>query len=95
MRRSIVQSKKECWFCGTVYGLHMHHIYPGRNRRVSDQHGFVVWLCAHHHNMSDSGVHFDKKKDLLLKRECQRVYETSHSRAEFLGLIGRNYLEDL
>jgi hypothetical protein len=42
--------------------------------------------------MSDEGVHFDKDFDLELKQECQRKYEEEHTRAEFMELIGRNYL---
>lgn len=44
--------------------------------------------------MSDKGIHFDKEFDLKVKRECQREYEKTHTRQEFMSLIGRNYLDD-
>lgn len=44
--------------------------------------------------MSDDGIHFNKGFDLQVKRECQMEYEKTHTRAEFLALIGRNYLDD-
>ena len=44
--------------------------------------------------MSDYGVHFNKKLDLKLKQDCQRKFEETHSREEFLEIIGRNYLGD-
>lgn len=91
--KSILQNKKECYFCHTTLGLHNHHIYYGSaNRKISDKNGFTVWLCARHHNMSNEGVHFEKRKDIYLKEQCQKKYEESHSRADFMRLIGRNYL---
>ena len=43
--------------------------------------------------MSDKGIHFDKDFDLKVKRECQMEYEKTHTRQEFMALIGRNYLD--
>ena len=78
--------------CGTPFDLHLHHIFYGSNRKVSDKNGFVVWLCAKHHNMSDEGVHFDKTLDYYIKRKCQIEYEKAHTREEFIELIGKSYL---
>lgn len=90
--RSIIQKDKECYFCHTIQNLHEHHIYFGKNRKISEQNGFKVWLCARHHNMSNEGVHFDTAKDTYLKQLCQSTYEQSHSRQDFMKLIGKNYL---
>ena len=92
--KSILQDEKKCYITGRKYGLHKHHIYGGPNRRISEEHGFYIWLVPELHNMSDMGIHFDKAFDLAVKRECQRVYESTHTRAEFMALIGRNYLDD-
>ena len=94
MAKSILQSEKKCFITGSTENLHRHHIYFGANRRISEENGFYVWLIPEYHNMSDYGVHFDKAFDLRLKQECQRKYEETHSREEFIALIGRNYLED-
>lgn len=92
--KSIIQKGKRCWVCGTESNLHEHHIFFGSGlRKISEKNGFKVWLCAFHHNMSDKGVHFDKKLDKFLKRICQLTYEKEHSHEEFMRLIGRNYLE--
>ncbi|MEG1662526.1 MAG: hypothetical protein RR338_00915 [Clostridia bacterium] len=92
--KSILQKEKCCYACGRIDGLHLHHIYGGAaNRKISDKNGFTVYLCAYHHNMSNFGVHFDKRLDLILKKECQREYEKTHSRKEFMALIGKNYLD--
>lgn len=91
--KSILQDEKECFISKSTTGLHLHHIYGGPNRRISDQNGFTVWLRADWHNMSDYGVHFNPKLDLYLKKLCQKKYESmGHSREEFMSLIGRNYL---
>jgi len=90
-----MQTERECYKCKTTSGLHLHHIYFGTaNRRVSDDNGFTVYLCGKHHNLSNYGVHFDCGFDLTLKQECQRKYEETHTRQEFMDLIGRNYIEE-
>ena len=90
---SILQSEKECYFCHTPFNLHCHHVFEGTaNRKISEKYGFKVWLCARHHNMSNQGVHFNKANDLELKRTYQKEYEKTHSREDFIKLIGRSYL---
>ena len=93
MAKSIMQDRKVCYITGLARGLHKHHIYFGNGlRRVSEDNGFWVWLVGALHNLSDAGVHFDRALDLRLKRECQRKYEETHSREEFMELVGRSYL---
>ena len=92
--RSILQKEKCCYFCGGTYALHEHHIIYGRGRRlIAERNGFKAWLCPYHHNMSGDGVHFNKKRDLALKQECQRKFEETHTRGRWMKLVGRNYLE--
>ena len=92
MINSILQSEKECFLTHRKSGLHKHHIYGGPNRRISEKNGFFIWLVPHYHNMSEEGIHFNKKLDLEVKRLCQKKYEETHSREEFIKLIGRSYL---
>lgn len=89
---SIIQKEKQCIICHAVAGLHRHHIYYGPLRRISEENGFVVWLCGRHHNLSCEGVHFNRELDIEMKRLCQHTYEEDHSREDFIKLIGRNYL---
>ena len=94
--KSILQEEKRCYFCGTTQNLHLHHIYHGRaNRKKSDKHGFTVYLCGYHHNLGGNGkcVHKSREMDLILKRDCQAKYEETHSREEFMAIIGKNYLD--
>lgn len=92
--KSILQDEKECWVCHTTQGLHLHHIYPGSNRKISDKNGFTCYLCGYHHNLSNNGVHFNRELDLELKRACQAKYESmGHTREDFMKIIGRNFLD--
>lgn len=95
MMDSILQTEKECYITGAKHNLHRHHIYAGANRKISEKHGFVVYLVARLHNQSADGVHGmnGHALDLKLKQDCQRKFEETHSREEFMRLIGRNYLD--
>lgn len=90
-----------CWICKNPTVVR-HHIYGGIGRRqVSDAEGCYIYLCPAHHNMSDFGVHFDKKLDTALKKQCQvkweqrevdkgKTAEDAHKR--FIGRFGQSYL---
>lgn len=96
-KKSILQESKECWFCYSQNGLHLHEIYFGTaNRTISIKYGFQVYLCSKHHNLGGIGkcVHQCREMDLELKRACQKVYEKDHTREEFISLIGKSYLDD-
>ena len=93
--KSILQQKKECFVTHKTVGLHKHHIYPGYGtRQICEREGFYIHLIPRLHNMSDEGIHFDKGFDLDMKKLCQAVYENTHTRHEFMSVIGRNYLDD-
>ena len=90
--KSIISNEKECWFCGSTYNTHKHHIYFGANRKISEKNGFWLYLCANHHNMSPESVHHNREMDLTLKMFCQETFEKTHTRDEFRELIGKSYL---
>ena len=94
MAKSIMQTEKKCYITGQTRNLHKHHIYAGKNRKVSEENGFWVYLVGWLHNQSDEGVHGKNGHDLdiKLKTECQAKFEETHTRAEFMALIGKNYL---
>lgn len=95
MADSILQTDKECYITGRRDNLHKHHIYFGNPlRRISDDNGFWVWLTGVAHNQSDYGVHgkYGRNLDLELKIACQKKYEETHTRQEFMALIGKNYI---
>jgi hypothetical protein len=71
-----------------------HHIYNGPNRRISEAEGLKVYLCLRHHTDGPEAVHNNHKNMRFLQREGQQTYEKTHSRQEFMELIGRNYLDE-
>ena len=91
--RSIIQTEKRCYLCGSTVGLEVHHVFFGRGMRaVSDKHGLKLFLCPYHHRDQKHGAHGNREVDLYLKREAQKVFEKKHGHDRFMEIIGRNYL---
>ena len=91
---SIIQTEKECYFCGIRAGLEKHHVLAGvANRPISEKYGLKVWLC-HNHHTGAHGAQYDEDLNRLLKQEAQKAFEIHHSREEWMKLIRKNYLED-
>ena len=98
--KSILQSKRECFFCGN-HGDHRHHIFYGSRRGLSEKYGCVVYLCWFHHEHPQCGVHWTdpndheigQKNDLILKQLAQRVWEKKYgTREDFIKTFGRSWL---
>lgn len=90
---SILQTDKKCFITGRTDNLQCHHIYFSSNRKVSDKHGFWVWLTGEHHNQNSRiDVHHNREFDLKLKRICQEKYQETHYKYEFMQLIGKSYI---
>ena len=70
-RFSILQDKKECYVCKTTKDIHTHEVFYGRNRQNSIKDGCCAYLCGKHHNLSNEGVHFDNKLDMMLKKQME------------------------
>ena len=90
--KSIIQDIKECWFCGSRFNLHKHHIFMGSRRKASEKYGCHCYLCAYHHNMSDNSVHNNRSMDMQLKRVAQHRFEDEHGHEKFMQVFGKNYL---
>ena len=88
---SIMSDKKECFVCGRSGALHLHHVFGGANRKKSDIYGCWCWLCPEHHT-GNNGVHFKRELDLKLKKECQSIWERSHSRDEWFRKFGKSFI---
>lgn len=92
------QTQKQCYLC-MMEGdyrqkqVHNHHIFFGTGQRqISEEHGFTVNLCLDHHQYGPDAVHINSAVSDKLKAECQREFERTHTREEFMRMIGRNYL---
>jgi NADH:ubiquinone oxidoreductase subunit E len=91
-RFSILNNLDKCYFCGKKAEC-IHEVFYGTaNRKISIKNGFCVGLCNNHHNMTNNSVHYNRGKDLKLKKLYQKEYEKTHTRQEFITLIGKSYL---
>lgn len=89
-------NEHECWCCGSIQNLELHHIIHGRaNRTLSDKYGLWVYLCRECHQGTD-GVHGKRgrERDLSLIKTAQRAFEKTHTREEFRAIFGKSWLEE-
>lgn len=88
--RSILQNKDDgCLVCGNPY-TEEHHVFFGTaNRKLSEQYGMNVYLCAEHHR-GIRGVHQNRELDLLIKKMAQKKFEETYT-ADFIKVFGRSY----
>ncbi len=75
----------ECDFCHRKFKhLDSHEVYGGSNRQRSMLNGFVKKLCRK--------CHSDEKILNQLKIYTQKEFEKTHTREDFIKLIGKSYL---
>ena len=82
------------WSTTYFPGLHMHHIFGGANRKLSDQDGLFVYLIPELHNMSDRGIHFDKDFMDYAHREGQKAWQKYYNKTkeDFIKRYGKSYI---
>ena len=86
-RYSILTDDLEhCFMCGQS-PVDIHEIFCGAKRQTSMKNGFCVPLCRMHHIL----VTNTNVADMALRKICQEKFEETHTREEFISLIGRNY----
>lgn len=89
--KSIVQDKKECYFCGSEQ-VELHHIFMGqKHRSLADADGLTVWLCPSHHR-GNNGVHMNAEMRLALQKIGQKRYLQTHTMEEWMARYGKNYI---
>lgn len=95
MAKSILQTEKECFICGSRRWLEEHHIYGGHpNRTISERYGLKVYLCHFCHNEPPNGVHYNAANMLKLKQIVQKkaMKHYGWSVEDFIRIFGKNYL---
>lgn len=92
MAKSIIQTEKECYFCGSQRWLEDHHIFGGGNKTKSEKYGLKVWLCHYCHNEPPRGVHHNIDNMLELRQIGQRAFMEHYPDKDFVFEFGRNYL---
>lgn len=95
------QEPGTCYLCVRLHGnyvqhraLHKHHVYDGPNKPISEEHGFWVYVCWRHHTYGKEAAHEQIDSLRIMQEDVQREYEKTHTRQQFMALIGRNYLEE-
>ena len=93
---SLLQGReKVCYITGRVDNLHKHHIFSGPRRAASDKYGFWVWLTADIHNVRPESVHRNGwELRRRIQKDCERAFLKDHTMAEWMEMIGKNYLEE-
>ena len=85
----ITEDLEHCYIC-TERGIKnipkqdLHEVYGGSNRKISIKNGLVVPLCRKCHQDIDIIKY--------LRKFVQLEYEETHTREEFIKLIGKSYL---
>ena len=93
MRKSIIQTEKRCYLCGSTLQLERHHCLHGTaGRKLADKHGLWIWCCAYHHRDNKHGVHGDANLDLHIKQVAQTAFEKHYGHDMWMRVFGRNYL---
>lgn len=74
-----------CEFCGRYSKqLDPHEVYGGSNRKRSIKNKFVKLLCRKCHD--------NEEIIKQLKIDTQKEYMKTHTKEEFIKLIGKNYI---
>ena len=75
-----------CEFCGNYSKkLDPHEVYGGSNRKRSIKHKFIKLICRE--------CHSNEKVIAKLRIETQKEYEKTHTREDFINLIGKSYIK--
>lgn len=75
-------------------GSHRHEVFGAANRMKSIEDGLVIFLTPEMHNMSNKGIHFNKRFSEYAKKIAQRRWMEFYnkSKEDFIKRYGRNYL---
>ena len=84
----LTKDLKKCYLCQNKK-IDMHEIYKGCNRQISIKHGFCIPICRICHSKTE----IDTDLDLMLKIKCQKEYEKTHTREEFIEITGQSYID--
>lgn len=82
------------WEIKRFYGSHRHEIFGGNTRQFSIEDGLIIFLRPEMHNMSDKGIHFDKKFMDYAHKVGQKAWQEYYNKTEeeFIQRYGKSYL---
>ena len=98
MVKSIIQTEKKCYITGRTDNLHEHHVFYGRNRKLSEKYGLKIYLVGNLHNLGDYGIHgkYGHELDQNIKQQVQKIAMEYYkwSVEDFVRIFGRNYITE-
>ena len=81
---------EQCYYCHkrekNNEKFDLHEVYGGSNRIRSIKNGFVVPLCRI--------CHSNETIIQTLRLRIQKEYEKTHSRQDFINIIGKSYMKE-
>ena len=91
---------KRCYITGTLSdgsgNIHVHHIFGGANKELSEKYHFLLPLRVDWHDMADYGIHFNRALDLKYKMLCQEYYlEHYGTKEDFIREFKMWWCEDV
>ena len=95
MAKSIIQTERRCYMCGSYQWLEEHHVYSGWGvREISEKYGLKVYLCHYCHNEPPNGVHQNRENRLALQEKVQKIAMKYYgwTKEDFRQRIGQNYI---
>lgn len=93
---SIIQDKKECWFCHSHNSLEIHHVMNGYGlREKSEKYGLKIWICRECHNKLHFSPSESKEMSAKAKKAAERAFLRNHTIEEWMAEFHRNYLDDV
>lgn len=63
-----------CFITGDADGVHVHHIFGGAKKHLSEKYGFLLPLRYDWHNGTSYSIHQDLSLALQYKIQCQEYY---------------------
>lgn len=87
--------EKRRWNNERFYGSHRHEVFGGANRQLSIDDGLVIFLSPALHDMSDLGIHFNKKFRQEVQNIGRETWKKYYNKTEedFIKRYGKSFRE--
>lgn len=74
---------------------HVHHIFSGSRKALSEKYGFLIPLRADWHNITPYSIHMDRDLELKYKTACQDYYINvlGKSKEEWISEFGKWWVQ--
>lgn len=94
LKSVFTEDMEHCYLTGATYP-HIHHIFYGSRRKLSERYVFVIPLAPYLHEFGKGSVHENPNcgLDLELKQMAQRYFEKNiGSREKFRSIFGKSWI---